>query len=731
VNKKSKKILCTLGPSSFDSQIMKRLEGLGTNLFRINLSHTKLADLPNLIKHIQSHSNVPICIDTEGAQIRTGDFIAPHILVQENSLVKIVRKTVPGNTVCFNITPSEVLEKIQEGDFVSIDFNSVLGQVISKDGEDLVMRVLNGGKIGRNKAITIECDIELPPLTNKDIMSIKIGRELGLTHFALSFANRSSDVELLRTLVTPGSKIISKIESISGLNNLQDISRQSDALLIDRGDLSRQVSLEQIPRIQKSIITTGKACGREVFVATNLLESMVSNIEPTRAEVNDIYNTMLDGADGLVLAAETAIGKYPVECVSMVLKVMQHFDSSSGISDSLSLMETNSLLVAPHGGQLITQYASSKEKKEASSLHQIEISENALLDCEQIAHGTYSPLKGFMDSLTVNSVLDNYSLLDGNIWTMPILLPIDKKVAQNNKVGTKITLKGKDGILYATLDISEIFQLDLDDLAMRWFMTKSKEHPGVAKLYCDGNFFLAGEIKLLERQKSALRYYEYTPTETRFIFSRKGWSQVIGFHTRNPIHRGHEYIQKKALEISGADGLYINPVGGPKKYGDFKYEYIMQSYQTMLDFGLYPEKQVLLGSFITYSRYGGPREAVFTALCRKNMGCSHFIIGRDHTGVGLFYKENSVSDLFKKIGDIDIKILFFPKIGFNKSSGFYEEMHDENKVCSIEGTNIRDALRLGEKVDDWLMRDLVQDSLLDLAVEGDTMFVEKDPVENI
>jgi pyruvate kinase len=178
ITKTNKKILCTLGPASFDPQIIKRLEILGVDLFRINLSHTKIKDLPNLIQHIKSNSKVPICLDTEGAQIRTGGFTEPHINLRENSIVRATGKTVPGDSFSFNFTPFEVLEKINIGDFISIDFNTVLVQVIARDGEDLMMRVLNGGKVGRNKAVTVERNIELAPLTIKDISAIEIGRNL-------------------------------------------------------------------------------------------------------------------------------------------------------------------------------------------------------------------------------------------------------------------------------------------------------------------------------------------------------------------------------------------------------------------------------------------------------------------------------------------------------------------------------------------------------------------------
>ena len=173
------------------------------------------------------------------------------------------------------------------------------------------------------------------------------------------------------------------------------------------------------------------------------------------------------------------------------------------------------------------------------------------------------------------------------------------------------------------------------DFARRMAGTTSQQYPGVARLLSGDDWFVAGDVTLVEPLPNPHRHYCHA-VPNALIFTRLGWSRVVAFHSRNPAHRGHESIQLEALERTGADGIYINPVVGPKKRGDFLPEPILLSYQTLLEFGYYPQGKVVLGSFYTYSRYAGPREAVFTALCRKNMGCSHFIMGRDHTGVGNF-----------------------------------------------------------------------------------------------
>jgi len=709
-------ILCTLGPASFNEQIIKRLDDLNVTLFRINLSHTHARDLSAIIKNIQAHTDVPICLDTEGAQIRTGDFVESHIVLREHSIVRGHRRRVPGDSMGFNFYPNNIVEDLQMGDFISIDFNSVLVQVIDKDDDGVALRVINGGLVGRNKAVTVDRDIKLDPLTENDQACLSIGVEKGLGHFALSFASCQRDVEKIRRMVSSGAVIISKIESLPGLANLTDIANASDALLIDRGDLSRQVPLERIPEVQKAIIRTAKEMNRKVYVATNLLESMITQPTPTRAEVNDIYNTLLDGADGLVLAAETAIGAHPIACASMVVKIISNFENPNKIDPLEYPFDPISLLVEPHGGHLVQSHADPDERKLVVELPRIVVSDTVLLDCEQISHGTYSPLTGFMNSGTCNAVLETNRLPDGTVWPMPILLPAPAGATQKFDIGERIALVGEDGVAYATIDVAEIFTMDLEQVAEKWFGTTSRDHPGVARLFRDGDCFIAGDVVLVERLPSPYRHYELTPVQSRFIFAHKGWSKVIGFHTRNPIHRGHEYIQLKALEDTGADGLYVNPVIGPKKAGDFMPGPIMLSYQTMLEFGLFPKGRVTLGSFATYSRYAGPREAVFTALCRKNMGCSYFIIGRDHTGVGNFYAPGASRALMEELGDFGIQPLFFDSVAYEPSSARYGPATDGKDTLPIDGTQVRNALRDGKSVPDWMMRDVIQETLrLELA----------------
>ncbi|NND13115.1 MAG: sulfate adenylyltransferase, partial [Acidimicrobiia bacterium] len=532
------KILCTLGPASMDPRTIQRLEQSGATLFRINLSHTEPADLPRLIKIIRSATDVPICLDTEGAQIRTGRFVDGQITLRDHALVKVHKKRVPADDKNFNFYPPESVEMLVPGDFVRLDFNSALAQVVSCDDEAVVMRVLQGGPVGQNKAVVIERDLSLPPLTAKDVKALAIGRDLGITHFALSFANKGEDVLEIRTHVGNDAFVISKIESRGGVQNLEEIASHSDALLIDRGDLSRQVPIELLPQAQKSLIKRGNAANTPVYVATNLLESMVSSSTPTRAEVNDIHNTLADGADGLVLAAETAIGQYPIRCASMISKVIRGYQQDGLTAKGFYPEDAISLLVEPHGGRLVHREASDSDRSTIEHLTHVAIREKDLMDCEQFAYGTYSPLTGFMGRETLESVLDTYRLPNGEVWTLPLLLQIDADKVRNVSAGDRIVLTDESGRVHSLLDVTEMYRYDLDSLAARMYGTTNRDHPGVAQLTGRSDLFVAGHVTLVEPLASPHRHYLLSPVQTRFIFTQLGWSQVVGFHTRNPTHRG-------------------------------------------------------------------------------------------------------------------------------------------------------------------------------------------------
>ena len=715
-------VLSTLGPASMNEKIISRLDHLGVSLFRINLSHTAIEDLEPVIDLIQGFTDVPICLDSEGAQVRTTIFKEGVCELRENTIVEIPHRPVIGTSEAFNLHPDHITRSVEIGDFISIDFNAVLAQVIRKNDQGVAARIINGGKVGDNKAVTVDRELLMPPLTLKDRAALELGVSKGIRHFALSFAHRGSDVDVVREIVGDAT-VISKIECKSGLANLDDIIARSDAILIDRGDLSREVPLEQIPSVQKRIIsrTSDKSC--KAYVATNLLESMVEAPQPTRAEVNDIFNTLMDGADGLVLAAETAIGKYPLRCAEMVMRMVDVFHNQRldvEVAHTYPI-DPVSYLNPPHGGELVHREASIAQRRDIEKLTKFPVSRTDLIDCEQIAFGAYSPLRGFMGRETLESVLSDNRLLDGTAWTMPIVLQTTEEKAKQIGPGERIALTGTDGKVHSLLDVSDVWKPSMAKILKQWFGTEEHSHPGVKRVFDNGATFIGGEILLVERQHSEFRHYELTPHQTRFIFTHKGWSRVVGFHGRSPAHRVNEYIQKQGLEVSHADGIYISPVIGPKKTGDFLSEPVMKSYQAIIEDGAYEAGRVVLGGFPTYSRYCGPREAVFTALCRKNMGCSH-IICRDHTGVGDFYSAHANCEIFEKIGDIGITPIFFESIGYISARNAYGPLSIEGAENPISGAQVRETLRRGERLPNWFIRDSVQDLLLEELAAGRPLF---------
>jgi len=726
-HKDKKEILCTLGPASLNDYTLARLAELGVDLLRINLSHTKIDDLPGIIGFIQERTSLPICLDTEGAQIRTGDMAGETLHLPENEMLLIPGGGGRSDAPQLSFYPPDIASFFVEGDLVSIDFNSVLAQIVENSAPGLRLKILIGGRVGPNKAVTIlNRDVLLPVLTEKDRQALEIGQRYGLRHAALSFANRGADVDVIRCHVGEDTRVISKIESTAGFRNLKEIAEKSDALLIDRGDLSRQVPIDMIPRMQKLIISRAKKVGVKVYVATNLLESMVKSSNPTRAEVNDIFNTLCDGADGLVLAAETAIGSYPVHCAMMVRKMIQQYDEHLNNTFLPDLDGKGSLLlIEPHGGRLVNAWQENPAPEEMAGLIPLDVDVSVLMSAEQIALGTFSPLTGFMTKEEMETVLREYRLPSGVIWPLPIVLQVPGKMAGKLRAGDKVALRLKGTKeIYATMDIQQIFKPDLEQTARDTFGVTDRNHPGVALLYQRGEWFLGGPVQLVRRLPSPYKHYELTPRQVRTIFAHRGWSKVVGFHTRNVIHCAHEHIQRLALERTHCDGLFAHPVAGPKKKGDYNFDVIIRGYELMIQ-KYYPPGKVMIGAFQNYSRYAGPREAVFTALCRKNFGCSHFIVGRDHTGVGDYYQPGDVERLFERVGDLGIVPLFFPTQHYCEACHEYVEQcrHGDDHLLNISGTAGRKMLARGKRPPEWFMRKEISELIIREAREGKEVFV--------
>ena len=313
------KLFITLGPSTLNKNFLNSINSKYVKLLRINLSHTKIKDLKKIVLFIRKHSNIDICFDTEGAQVRTSKVINNKKQLIRNQTVYINKSNISNNHI--TLTPNNIYKKLKLGDTLDIDFNSAKIKVIDENSSRYKCKVIESGSIGSNKSVSVSRSINIPPFTDKDIKAFELANNLNIKNIALSFTSSEQDIKKLRKYFENDITITSKIESKKGLLNLNKILNEANNILIDRGDLSKEIPIPLIPKKQKEIISAANQRNVPVFVATNLLESMVTKKEPTRAEVNDIYNTLVDGADGLVLAAETAIGNYPTECIDMIIKV--------------------------------------------------------------------------------------------------------------------------------------------------------------------------------------------------------------------------------------------------------------------------------------------------------------------------------------------------------------------------------------------------------------------------
>jgi len=348
------------------------------------------------------------------------------------------------------------------------------------------------------------------------------------------------------------------------------------------------------------------------------------------------------------------------------------------------------------------------------------------MDAEQMALGTFSPIEGFMSRKELESVMKDCRLPNGVVWPLPITLQVDERTHDKLKNKESVVLaSADDGEAYALLHIDGMYKYDLDKIAASVFGTNDIAHPGVKYLKNGGPYFVGGKVDLLKRLPSKNKYLEITPRQARAIFENKGWTRVVGFHTRNVIHRAHEHIQKLAVEKYNCDGIFIHPVVGPKKEGDYREDIILKTYELMME-KFYPSEKTVLGAFQSYSRYAGPREAVFTALCRKNFGCSHFIVGRDHTGVGTYYKSHDVKGLFDSLGDIGITPVFFNEINYCRSCDSYTEkcLHGPDDISRISGSDARSMLKSRRPLPGWFMRPEISRYILDHIKNDREVFVK-------
>ncbi|MGB6299660.1 MAG: sulfate adenylyltransferase [Rivularia sp. (in: cyanobacteria)] len=367
-------------------------------------------------------------------------------------------------------------------------------------------------------------------------------------------------------------------------------------------------------------------------------------------------------------------------------------------------MSNNLDAIAAHGGKLINRIASPEQKQEflskADTLPRVELDSRAVSDLEMIAIGGFSPLTGFMNQSDYKRVVSEMRLANGVAWAIPITLSVTEEVANSFKQGDLIRLDNQNGEFIGVLEFSEKYTYDKKQEAINVYRTDEDKHPGVKVVYDQGSVNIAGDVWLLERKENAqFPKYQIDPAASRQMFREKGWKTIVGFQTRNPIHRAHEYIQKCALET--VDGLFLHPLVGATKSDDIPADVRMRCYEILLE-NYYPDDRVILAINPAAMRYAGPREAIFHALVRKNYGCTHFIVGRDHAGVGDYYGTYDAQHIFDEFEPDELGIIpmkfehaFYCTRTKQMATAKTSPSKKEERI-HLSGTKVREMLRRGE-----------------------------------
>ena len=368
-------------------------------------------------------------------------------------------------------------------------------------------------------------------------------------------------------------------------------------------------------------------------------------------------------------------------------------------------------MINAHGGKLVNRLA----ETDSNGLFSISITNDLANDVENIADGIFSPLEGFLNREDFESVISKGRLGNDVAWTIPIVLDVNEDTSKKMKESGDVLLKNPEGTGVAILHVDDVFSYDKSEINDGVYGTNDGAHPGVAKTNSMESFLVGGKIDYIQRpNESEIRSQRLTPIQTRKYFEKAGWKTIVAFQTRNPPHVAHEMLQKTA--ITTRDGVFVNPLIGKKKSGDFRDEVIVKAYETMIS-NYYPENRCKLATLHTEMRYAGPKEAIHHAIMRQNYGCTHIIIGRDHAGVGKFYDPFAAHKIFDDYPELEISPIFFPAFFYCKKCLTFTNPnvcpHDADSREQISGTMLREMLQKGESPSEFILRPEVAKVIID------------------
>jgi sulfate adenylyltransferase len=375
----------------------------------------------------------------------------------------------------------------------------------------------------------------------------------------------------------------------------------------------------------------------------------------------------------------------------------------------VTVSDTATGLVDPHGGALVDR--TGERPEDLDGLQVLTLTAREVSDLDLLARGALSPLEGFMGQADYERVVDEMRLVSGLPWALPVCLAVPAPPS-----GDRVALVDAEGRPLAVLEVAEIYEYDREREAERCFRTTDQAHPGVARLYAQHDLYLAGRVTVFDRPQPAFPELALDPAETRRLFAERNWRRVVGFQTRNPIHRAHEYLTKSALET--VDGLLVHPLVGETKADDVPAATRVDCYRVLLD-GYYPPDRVVLSAFPAAMRYAGPREAIWHAICRKNYGCSHFIVGRDHAGVGDYYGTYDAQLIFDEFEphELGVEPMFFEHAFWCRRCGQMATPktcpHSGDDHVFLSGTKVRELLAAGDLPPAEFSRPEVAEVLID------------------